>query len=87
MKATAEVLIRGYGNAWKVADASDSGPLVQLRAVELEIQSDGGTGYHLVMSPEGCFTADTWHGTLEEAKEAAFEAFGVKAGQWRTRPD
>lgn len=84
LKATAEVLIRGYGNAWKVAGPSDTGPLVQRRKVELEIQSDGRDGYHLVMSPEGCFTADTWHETLEDAKDTAFEVFGVGPGEWRT---
>jgi hypothetical protein len=49
MKAITEILIRGYGNAWKLAEPSDTGPLVQLRVVELEIQGDGKDGYHLVL--------------------------------------
>src|SRR4051794_29567181 len=83
LKADAEVLIRGYGNAWKVAEPSDTGPLVQRRKVELEIQGGGKDGYPLVMSPEGCFTADTWHEMVEDAKDTAFEVFGVPNDGWR----
>lgn len=83
MNASAEVLIRGYGNAWKVAEPSDTGVLVQRRVVELEIQGDSKDGYHLVMSPEGCFTADTWHETFEDAMDTAQRLFGVPSEAWR----
>ncbi|MHC5540224.1 hypothetical protein ACYOEI_18550 [Singulisphaera rosea] len=83
MKVSVELLIRGYGNAWRVAKPSDTGALVRRRVVELEIQGDGKDGYHLVMSPEGCFTADTWHETIEDAKETAQESFGVPSESWR----
>src|SRR3954452_25295119 len=82
MKAAAEILIRAYGNAWKVAEPSDTGALVQRRVVEMEIQGDGKDGYHLIMSPERCFTADTWHETLEEVKDTAQQLFGVGLGEW-----
>jgi hypothetical protein len=82
MKADAEVLIRGYANQWKVAEPSDTSALVQKRVVNLEIQGDAKDGYHLVMSPEGCFTADTWHETVEEAKDTALQIFGVSPDQW-----
>ena len=55
VKATAEVLIRGHGNAWEVAGPSDTSPLEKRRVVELAIQGNGKEGDHLVMSPEGCF--------------------------------
>jgi hypothetical protein len=29
------------------------------------------------MSPTGYFTADTWHETVEDAKDAAHRLFGV----------
>ena len=48
----------------------------------LEIQGDAKNGYHLVMSPEGCFTADTWHESVEDAKATAEEAFGVPPHEW-----
>ena len=83
MKTIVEVLIYGCGDAWKVAEPSDTSALVQRRRVELEIQGDGKNGYHLVMSPEGCFTADTWHETLEDAKDTAHQIFGVGPGDWR----
>ena len=56
MKAVDVVPISGWGNAWKVAGPEDPPAKVQDRVVTLEIQGDGASGYHLVMSPEGCFT-------------------------------
>ena len=83
MKAVVEVLIRGYGNRWKPAEPSDAGAShLQRRVVALEIDGDGKSGYHLVMSPEGCFTADTWHETIEDAKDTAFRIFGVPPDGW-----
>src|SRR4051794_30463291 len=82
MKADAEVLIRGYANQWKVAEPSDTSALIQRRVVILKIQGDAKDGYHLVMSPEGCFTADTWHETVEDAKDIAYRIFGVSPDQW-----
>ena len=83
MKSVVEVLIRGYGNSWKLAEPSDTGDLIQRRVVKLEIQGDGKDGYHLVMSPEGCFTADTWQESLEDAKDTAHRIFGVWSDEWR----
>lgn len=51
--------------------------------VLLEIQGDDDTGYNLVQSPCGFFTADSWHATLSEAKEAAAETFDVALDVWR----
>lgn len=82
MKAVAEVLIRGYKNQWRVTDLSDTSSLVQKRVVKLEIHGDGKNGYHLVMSPEGCFTADTWHESIGDAKETAHLIFGVPPDKW-----
>lgn len=82
MKAGAEVRIRGHSNRWGVADPSDTSVLVRRRMVDLEIQRDGKDGDHLIMSPEGCFTADTWHETLEDAMETAHRIFGVSPGEW-----
>ena len=82
VKAIVVVPIRGSGNAWSVAGPSDPPSRVQDREVVLEIQGDGANGYHLVMSPAGCFTADTWHESIADAKETAAEAFGVSANSW-----
>ena len=61
---------------------SDTSSLIQSRVVNLKIQGDGKDGYHLCMSPEGCFTADTWHETLEDAMGTAHRIFGVSPGKW-----
>jgi hypothetical protein len=82
IKAVAVVPIRGYSNTWKVAEPSDTGDTTQNRVVNLEIQGDGKDGFHLIMSPDGCFTADTWHETLEDAKDTAYRIFGVPADGW-----
>lgn len=74
--------MRGSGNAWKVAGPSDPPARVQEREVTLEIRGNAADGYHLVMSPVGCFTADTWHETAEEAKATAAELFGVPPDGW-----
>jgi hypothetical protein len=50
--------------------------------VELEIQGDEKNGFHLVMSPDGCFTADTWHESVEDAKDTAHRLFGVGFEEW-----
>jgi hypothetical protein len=85
MKAVAVVPIRGFSNGWDVVepdDPPDLPGLVQERQVALEIQGNARNGYHLLMTPAGCFTADTWHPTLEDAKEAARRLFGVPPGGW-----
>ena len=77
MKANAVVPISGTYNAWKVAEPPDPTSSVQERAVALEIQGDAKTGYHLIMSPSGCFTADSWHETIEDAMDSALRVFDV----------
>ncbi len=78
--AQIEVRITGIENAWGVTPSGDTtGRCVP---VELELQSDGTAGYHLVKSPDGYFTADDWFPTLEEAQAAALEDFGVALDSW-----
>jgi hypothetical protein len=82
VKTVVVVQICGSGDAWKVAGSSDPPERVQERVVTLEIQGDGASGYHLVMSPAGCFTADSWHESISGAKETAAEVFGVASDAW-----
>lgn len=82
MRASAVVPICGSGNAWKVAEPSDPPARVNDRTVALEIQGTETTGYHLVMSPDGCFAADTWHESIVDARQAAAELFGVPPDGW-----
>ncbi|MCI0640829.1 MAG: hypothetical protein L0Y72_25665 [Gemmataceae bacterium] len=82
MKANAVVLISGTSNSWKVAEPSDPAATVQERAVTLEIQGDAKNGYHLIMSPSGCFTADSWHETIEDAIDTSRRLFDVRPDGW-----
>jgi len=82
MKANAMALISGTCNAWKVAEPSDPASTVQERLVALEIQGDAKNGYHLIMSPSGCFTADSRHETIADAIDSARRLFGVRSDAW-----
>ena len=82
LAALAVVPICGSGNAWKVAGPTDPSANVREREVALQIQGNSEDGYHLIMSPAGCFTADTWHKSIEDAKATAAELFGVPAEGW-----
>lgn len=82
VRAVVVVPICGSGNAWKVAGPSDPPGQVQCREVVLEIQGNAAQGYHLVMSPVGCFSADSWYESLAEAKKSAAEIFGVAPEAW-----
>ena len=82
MRAVVTVPICGSGNGWKVAEPSDPLGRVQSRQVTLEIQGSATNGYHLVMSPAGCLTADYWYESVAEANESAAEIFGVAPDGW-----
>ena len=51
-------------------------------AVSLSIEGDEKNGYHLIKSPEGFFAADDWYQTLDEAKIAAHDQFGITSDAW-----
>jgi hypothetical protein len=76
----AEVNIYGTQNCWSL-DSNGEG--FTKAEVNLEIQGTTKSGYNLVMSPKGFFTADYWFSTLEEAYEDAEEMFGVKKEEWK----
>ena len=82
MRNSIVVRICGTANCWKVAEDSDPPELTRERSVSLEVQGDAKNGFHLIMSPSGCFTADTWHATLGDAFDVAYRAFGVRPESW-----
>ena len=71
-------------DAWEVVE--DTNPATRAREVDvqLEIQGNGEGGYFLLMAPEGCFTADNWYRTKEEALEDALRLFGVPTDGWKS---
>jgi hypothetical protein len=80
--ASTRVLVSGGGDCWKVAEPRDPPHTVKERTVRLEIVGDDQNGYHLNMSPDGCFTADTWHATMAEALDTAKRLFNVDRSAW-----
>lgn len=82
MKCTTKSKIRILKGGWKVAEENDDSKYVKELVVKLSIFGDKEKGYHLIMAPEGCFTADSYHKTLEDAIKIASEEFGVAESEW-----
>ncbi len=74
--------IWGTRNCWSLSAQAGLSEPARTCEVKLEIQGDRKSGYHLVMSPEGFFTADSWHETRQAALETAHELFGVDVKDW-----
>jgi hypothetical protein len=65
-------------------------PPTPARTIELTltIDDDGGSGFLLIFhSPDNSVRGDTWHRTIEEAREAARDSFGVPFEAWRAVSD
>ncbi|XAM00775.1 hypothetical protein OT109_05155 [Phycisphaeraceae bacterium D3-23] len=86
-RASTTIDVYGYHNAWSVRPGPKSNQEPTRCTVELEIQGDFKNGYHLVMSPEGFFTADAWFETIAEAKQSALVSFGINPDQWQDAED
>lgn len=82
---TTRARIWGTNNAWSLSPFRTADEPNQECDVELKIQGDDRDGYHLIMSPHGFFTADSWHQTKEDALSTARELFGVLPAAW-SRP-
>jgi hypothetical protein len=48
----------------------------------VEISEEDGAYYLFHLDAEGVCFADTWHQTLEEAKQQAAFEFGIEAKEW-----
>lgn len=80
--ATTTASIFGSRNAWSLAPIEGFSPYPSQCVVRLEIQGDKRNGYNLVMSPEGFFTADSWHPTQQDALDSAYDLFHVPQDAW-----
>lgn len=74
--------ICGTATAWSVEPNAGAAADGVECTVDLEIQGDDQAGYHLVMSPEGFFTADHWYQTRAEALASAEALFDGAAHSW-----
>jgi hypothetical protein len=80
--ASTRARIFGTASSWSLTPQPGYSSEGRDCSVELEIQGDPKNGYHLVMAPEGFFTADSWHQSLDEALASAHELFDVIASEW-----
>ena len=79
---TTKARVWGTKNAWSLSPLRIADEPNHECEVQLEIQGDDRNGYHLVMSPNGFFTADSWHQTIQDALDTARELFGVITDDW-----
>jgi hypothetical protein len=72
-------------SGWLPARARAATPLpTPIRDVllDIEIQYDGSGFLMCYTSQDGTVSGDTWHQSLQEAKNAASESFGVRSSDW-----
>lgn len=74
--------IYGTANSWSLAAQRGHTSEGHECEVDLEIQGDEKHGFHLVISPAGFFTADSWYESKDSALAAAFELLGVTREKW-----
>jgi hypothetical protein len=72
----------GTPGSWRIASADEPESMGVRVEMRLEIQGSPRDGFHLLMSPVGHFTADTWHETESEARRSALEIFGIPVDAW-----
>jgi hypothetical protein len=91
VKLTVRARITRWTSGWEVAGANftagfhgaaASPPETVDLEVLLEIVGDDQSGYHLLMSPEGCFQTDNWYRSRAEAVADADRIFKVPASSW-----
>jgi hypothetical protein len=78
------VPLYGKHNSWSTGPFGNSQKGLECD-VELTIIGNEQNVFHLVMSPEGFFTADYWFATKAEAISSAFDQFGVPLEDWTTQ--
>lgn len=82
LRARTVARVWGSKNAWSLAAPKGREATSRECDVEVEIQGDERNGFHLVMRPQGFFTADTHSPTLEDVLSQARELFGLEEGDW-----
>ncbi|QDT89295.1 hypothetical protein [Gimesia algae] len=80
--ATTRARVLGTADAWRFSTQTRDCEAFQECKVELEIQGDDESRYLLIFSPEGYFSADTWHESLDAAQEEAERVLGVTRTDW-----
>jgi hypothetical protein len=65
----------------RLAGGLEVTPIPNPKTVEV-VEQDGAL-YLLRLDNRGECVADTWHETVEEAKEQAYFEFGVEDGDWK----
>ena len=80
-----KVQIWGTKNSWSLSPMTGKSGPGKLCNILLEIQGTAKNGYHLVMSPDGYFSADNWYVNIEDAIENAKELFGIKKKDWKNK--
>lgn len=82
MQVVTRSKIRKLKGGWRLANDSDPVEYVTEVEVKLLIEGNMKNGYHLIITPDGFFTTDSHHETLEDAIESAKESFNISYSDW-----
>ncbi|NNE00061.1 MAG: hypothetical protein HKN47_22300 [Pirellulaceae bacterium] len=85
--ATTRTRVWGQRNSWSLSQPANSPNAGVPCNVIVEIQGTPHDGYHVVMSPDGFFTADTWCESLDEAFNSGKELFDIERHDWQEIAD
>ena len=77
----------GRKNAWSLSAPKERAASSIECEINLEILGNPKGGFHLVMSPDGFFTADSWTETLDEAFHDSSEMFDLDRSDWTCHDD
>jgi len=77
-----EILLTATVAKKSVTETDRAGAIQSQPTAIIEIVRDYGLIYLLRKNASGEQTADTWHPSVEEAKDQALFEFGVNAGEW-----
>ena len=76
------ITIYGTPNSWSLSESETKRNKINNTSTSIHFEGNDKEGYHLVISPEGYFTADSWHESKKEAIEAAKELLNIPESEW-----
>jgi len=76
------LIIYGTSNSWSLTETKATPNNVNSANTSIYFEGNDKEGYHLVISPEGYLTADSWYESKKEVIEAAKELLNISELEW-----
>jgi hypothetical protein len=74
--------LAGIGDKGEIIKSSET-PAESIASVVIEEDPESGGWFLFYLDQSGVGLADTWHRSLQEAKDAANVQFGIDETEWR----